>query len=108
MSLSVNAQIILIDQYNALKAQSEELALQMEKIKNMLIDANPEGATLGEHKLIRVKGRVNYAKLEKVFPQSSNPDLYTTSVVLDKTKVEAQLAPTVLDAYRATPTYQIR
>lgn len=108
MPLSLEAQILLAAQYAELKTQTEELAAQMEQIKNLLVDANPEGATLGDRKLIKVKGRVNYTKLEKAYPQETNPDLYVTSVALDKKKIETELAPAVLEEYRSSPTYQIR
>ena len=98
----------LMDAYQTLKAQSEAIKEQMDRIKTQLAEALPEGGTIGDHKVSIVRGRVSWPKVTKAYPENDFPQIYRQEIVLDQKRAEQLIAPAQLDEYRGTPSVSIR
>ncbi|VEI13240.1 hypothetical protein [Trueperella bialowiezensis] len=94
----------LMNTYQALKVQRETITEQMEQTKTLLAAALPDGGEVAGHKVVYTRGRVNWAKIARTYPQENNPHLYQTVTELNRKAVPEN----VQDEFRAEATVTIR
>lgn len=98
----------LMDAYQALKTQRDTITEQMDRIKTLLVEALPDGGKVGDHKISIVRGRVNWGRVAKAYPETDFPQLYKQQTILDQKQAEQLIAPAQLDEYRTQATVSIR
>lgn len=98
---------ILMDQYQALKEQAEQIKTQMDTLKSLMIEQLPQGGEAGGHKVIVTAPRISWTQVAKAYPADKHPELYTAQ--FDSNVAKQNLAPAELENYRSgNPTVSIR
>ena len=98
---------ILMDQYQTLKEQAEQIKTQMDTLKALMVEQLPQGGEIAGHKIIVTAPRISWTQVAKAYPAQTHPELYTAQ--FDQAAAKQHLAPATLETYRSgNPTVAIR